>query len=35
VFEAVIYAIRRAAPQTAIAFNTRPDDTGAAPARWI
>jgi hypothetical protein len=34
-FEAVINAIRRAAPQTAIAFNTRPEDTGAAAARWI
>jgi hypothetical protein len=34
-FEAVINAIHRGAPQTAIAFNTRPDDTGAAAARWI
>jgi len=34
-FEAVINAIHRAAPQTAIAFNTRPEDTGAAAARWI
>jgi hypothetical protein len=34
-FEAVINAIRRAAPQTSIAFNTRPEDTGAAAARWI
>ena len=34
-FEAVVNAIRRAAPQTAIAFNTRPEDTGAAAARWI
>jgi hypothetical protein len=34
-FEAVVNAIHRAAPQTAIAFNTRPDDTGAAAARWI
>ena len=34
-FEAVISAIHRAAPQTAIAFNTRPEDTGAAAARWI
>jgi len=35
VFEAVVNAIHRAAPQTAIAFNTRPEDTGAAAARWI
>jgi hypothetical protein len=34
-FEAVINAIHRAAPQAAIAFNTRPDDSGAAAARWI
>jgi hypothetical protein len=34
-FEAVINAVRRTAPQTAIAFNTRPDDSGAAAARWI
>ena len=34
-FEAIVNAIHRAAPQTAIAFNTRPDDSGAAAARWI
>lgn len=34
-FEAVVNAIRRSAPQAAIAFNTRPDDSGAAAARWI
>src|SRR3984885_15423146 len=34
-FEAVVNAIRRTAPQTAIAFNSRPEDTGAAAARWI
>jgi hypothetical protein len=34
-FEAVVNAIRRAAPQTAIAFNTRSEDRGAAAARWI
>ena len=34
-FEAVVNAIHRAAPQTAIAFNSRPEDTGAAAARWI
>ena len=34
-FEAVINAIHRAAPQAAIAFNTRPEDSGAAAARWL
>jgi hypothetical protein len=34
-FEAVVNAIHRAAPQTAIAFNTRPEDTGPAAARWM
>ena len=34
-FEALVNAIHRAAPSTAIAFNTRPEDTGAAAARWI
>jgi hypothetical protein len=34
-FEAVINAVRRGAPQSPIAFNTRPDDSGAAAARWI
>ena len=34
-FEAVVNAIHRAALQAAIAFNTRPDDSGAAAARWI
>ena len=34
-FEAVVNAVHRAAPQAAIAFNTRPDDGGAAAARWI
>lgn len=34
-FEAIVNTIHRAAPQTAIAFNTRPEDTGAAAARWI
>jgi hypothetical protein len=33
--EAVVNAIYRAAPQTAIAFNSRPEDTGAAAARWV
>jgi hypothetical protein len=34
-FEAVVNAIHRAAPQAAIAFNTRPEDSGAAAARWV
>lgn len=34
-FEALVDAIHRAAPTAAIAFNTRPEDTGAAAARWI
>ncbi len=34
-FEAIVNTIRRVAPRAAIAFNTRPDDTGAAAARWI
>ena len=35
VFEAVVNAVHRAAPQAAIAFNTRPEDSAAAAARWI
>ena len=34
-FEKVVNAVHRAAPQAAIAFNTRPEDSGAAAARWI
>src|SRR5258705_9772429 len=34
-FEVVINAIRKAAPGAAIAFNTRPDDTAEAAARWV
>ena len=34
-FEAVVNAVHRAAPQAAIAFNTHPEDSGAAAARWI
>lgn len=34
-FEALVNAIHRGAPQAAIAFNTRPDDSGTAAARWI
>ena len=34
-FEVVINAVRKAAPNTAIAFNTRPDDSADAAARWL
>jgi hypothetical protein len=34
-FEEVVNAVHRAAPRVAIAFNTGPEDSGAAAARWI
>ena len=34
-FETVINAVHRAAPGAAIAFNTRPEDTADAAARWL
>jgi hypothetical protein len=34
-FEALINAIGKAAPGAAIAFNTRPDDSADAAARWV
>jgi len=34
-FETVINAVHRAAPRAAIAFNTCPEDSGAAAGRWI
>lgn len=34
-FEVAINAIRKAAPRAAIAFNTRPDDSADAAARWV
>jgi len=34
-FEVVINAIRKVAPGAAIAFNTRPDDSADAAARWV
>jgi len=34
-FETVINAVHKAAPGAAIAFNTRPDDSADAAARWI
>ena len=35
IFEAVINAVRKAAPRAAIAFNTRPEDSADAAARWL
>jgi len=34
-FETVINAIHKAAPNAAIAFNTNPEDTAEAAARWL
>jgi hypothetical protein len=34
-FEIVINAVRKAAPNAFIAFNTRPEDTAEAAARWL
>jgi hypothetical protein len=34
-FERVINAVRKAAPNAAIAFNTRPEDSAEAAARWL
>jgi hypothetical protein len=34
-FEAVINAVHRAAPGAAIAFNTRPENSADAAARWL
>lgn len=34
-FEMLINAARKAAPGTAIAFNTRPEDTAEAAERWV
>jgi hypothetical protein len=34
-FERVINAVHKAAPDTSIAFNTRPEDTADAAARWL
>jgi hypothetical protein len=33
--EVLINAIRKAAPEASIAFNTRPDDSADAAARWV
>jgi len=34
-FERVVNAIHQGAPNARIAFNTRPEDTAEAAARWI
>lgn len=34
-FEAVVNAVHKAAPAAPIAFNTRPDDSADAAARWL
>jgi hypothetical protein len=34
-FEAVINAVHRAAPDAVIAFNTHPEDSADAAARWL
>jgi hypothetical protein len=34
-FEAVVHAVHKAAPGAAIAFNTVPDDSADAAARWV
>jgi len=34
-FEIVINAVHKAAPKASIAFNTRPEDTAEAAARWL
>src|SRR5215472_13785912 len=35
IFGAVINAVHRAAPGAVIAFNTRPEDSAEAAARWL
>ena len=35
IFEAVVNAVHKAAPGSTIAFNTRPDDSADAAARWL
>jgi len=34
-FEIVVNAVRKVAPSACIAFNTRPEDTAEAAARWL
>jgi len=33
--EMVVNTVHKAAPRAAIAFNTRPEDTAEAAARWV
>ena len=35
IFEAIINAVHKAAPGATIAFNTRPEDSADAAARWL
>ena len=34
-FETVVNTVRKAAPNASIAFNTRPEDSAEAAARWL
>ena len=34
-FEVLVNAVRKAAPSASIAFNTHPEDTAEAAARWL
>ena len=34
-FEAVVNAVRQGAPETPLAFNSSPDSSGEAAARWL
>ena len=34
-FEVVVNVVHKAAPKAKIAFNTRPEDTADAAARWL
>ena len=34
-FETLVNTVHKSAPSAFIAFNTKPEDTGAAAARWI
>lgn len=34
-FEKVVNAVHKAAPGSALAFNTKPEDTAEAAARWL
>jgi hypothetical protein len=34
-FETVVNAVHKAAPNTSITFNTRPEDSADAAARWL